>query len=1007
MVQKRTSKVGEEIDKLKDKVRSKLYEMAQDVVRDQEFGVSVIDVQAKVIPSELDSDNVIIHTAVRLDSSDLDFEFNGSGGKLLPQGGYTVTVDLPFRYKINDGDNILDVVEQEYDRIQAELKGVVKAVACNPERSAEYLPPTGTIITRHLLVGFKGTYALESLGIDGEAISQFTVQHFFGENGKIQLSVSENRLKKIGGNPLFAINDLRLDGGATLQNHSERGVQFEVDIIQAGNEDAQLKEEADRRLFAQTVRFNAKGIPQGINFRVAEERKIALRTARVAKQLDTGAGAGYSFGAIGLFAGYDRSIQTVYEARHINANRKEADDNLATWILASETDDLQQCCELIGQLRGAAGSQGAVFHATSRNDDAADLSAQVGKTFGTSHICLQMVVKFGKSIQKCNTIKRSLQISPGGKAATFTYDALDGKKFITTLMGFDVGLRVPSSLKVKIGDYRDEIVHQIESSFSVGNWLENLDLKEKVDDTLYEIIKEYVEKIALSFDATQEHAQWGRVILKASGIGAGLRNDMVISKMMAGDFSDAVASGLNFTTNTISRESFKAEVEFDFAGLLSYAMQRSQDVIDEKKTWEFDGKKFQIREITGEAVKKVESLNTTNFQVRSYYVTLAGEDGKPIPGVPTQALTTVVYTAKENIVARDKEVDRLIGMADALKFDTFVPFVPVRATGLYADLCRIFRWIEPLGSGQLTIATATTTAGHIQVLTQTPDEAQKFGEDVAKAVLHLGASPTPQLAAQTYDLGDQPESERLEIANFINKYFWGFGLNSLASTGWNNRIDPDEIKNIRRSIQKRLDDRNSDKQFEVNRIKAILPEGGVNSLPDGFILTAGASAILEEALSKSEKETSAAHAIYERTYNREVEHEKFIRDMGQWAREIAEDPEVKTMRDRLLCGERPNDEEILALLGQFMGMAAENTQGSTVIFSDDKDLQSLVRWTILHAMAGEKNVLGMVNVQTELGSFAAGSSPDLSPAEIEKKWRHLQNSIAEEKQHLDHEAHGC
>ncbi len=68
MVQKRTSKVGEEIDKLKDKVRSKLYEMAQDVVRDQEFGVSVIDVQAKVIPSELDSDNVIIHTAVRLDS---------------------------------------------------------------------------------------------------------------------------------------------------------------------------------------------------------------------------------------------------------------------------------------------------------------------------------------------------------------------------------------------------------------------------------------------------------------------------------------------------------------------------------------------------------------------------------------------------------------------------------------------------------------------------------------------------------------------------------------------------------------------------------------------------------------------------------------------------------------------------------------------------------------------------------------------------------------------------
>jgi hypothetical protein len=37
-----------------------------------------------------------------------------------------------------------------------------------------------------------------------------------------------------------------------------------------------------------------------------------------------------------------------------------------------------------------------------------------------------------------------------------------------------------------------------------------------------------------------------------------------------------------------------------------------------KKTWKFDGRMFQIREITGEAVKNVESLNTTHFQVRSY-----------------------------------------------------------------------------------------------------------------------------------------------------------------------------------------------------------------------------------------------------------------------------------------------------------------------------------------------------------------------------------------------------
>ena len=91
-----------------------------------------------------------------------------------------------------------------------------------------------------------------------------------------------------------------------------------------------------------------------------------------------------------------------------------------------------------------------------------------------------------------------------------------------------------------------------------------------------------------------------------------------------------------------------------------------------------------------------------------------------------------------------------------------MPFAPVRAAGLRASLLRFFRGIEPLGGGHITIANATSTAGHIQALTRTPDEAQKFGEDVAKAILCLGDSPTPLLAAQTYDLGGKPESERLD-----------------------------------------------------------------------------------------------------------------------------------------------------------------------------------------------------------------------------------------------------
>ena len=476
-----------------------------------------------------------------------------------------------------------------------------------------------------------------------------------------------------------------------------------------------------------------------------------------------------------------------------------------------------------------------------------------------------MAAQFGELIKNCKTIKRSLQISLDRESATFIYDALDGRQFINTLMDIDAGLKAQPSLKATIHQYTEEMTDQIGNSFSVGNWLQNFDLKEKVGSKLYDIVKESVEKIALSSDATREHGKWGRLILKASGIRPLPGHDTLIAKMMTGDFSDAVAGGLNLTTNTITRDNFKFEVKFDFAGLLSYAMLRSHGVIDEKKTWKFDGRMFQIREITGEAVKNVESLNTTHFQVRSYYVASVGEDGASIPGVPQQAITTVVYTSKEKEVASDKEASRLVGMAGALNFDTFVPFAPVRATGLGAALLRFFRGIEPMGGGHITIATATSTAGHIQVLTRTPDEAQKFGEDVAKAILCLGDSPTPQLAAQTYDLGGKPESQRLEIANYINKYFWGFGLRSLACTEWNNRIDPDEIKTIRRNIRKRLEDRSVDTQAEVNRIKAILPEGDVNALPDGFILAAGASAILKDALITSENEASAAHAVYERT----------------------------------------------------------------------------------------------------------------------------------------------
>jgi hypothetical protein len=112
------------------------------------------------------------------------------------------------------------------------------------------------------------------------------------------------------------------------------------------------------------------------------------------------------------------------------------------------------------------------------------------------------------------------------------------------------------------------------------------------------------------------------------------------------------------------------------------------------------------------------------------------------------------------------------------------------------------------------------------------------------------------------------------------------------------------------------------------------------------------------------------------------------------------------MRARLAAGDKPSDEEVHALLGDFMALAAESTQGSTAIFSDDKDLLSLARWTILHAMAGEEHVLGMVRVDAELGSFAAGSSPDLTPEKIAERRTKIMNEVGAQKQQLNHDAHG-
>jgi hypothetical protein len=56
MAEKRTSKVGEKVDRLKDTVRAKINDMARDAAKNLQFGVSIINIQAKEIQSEVDSD---------------------------------------------------------------------------------------------------------------------------------------------------------------------------------------------------------------------------------------------------------------------------------------------------------------------------------------------------------------------------------------------------------------------------------------------------------------------------------------------------------------------------------------------------------------------------------------------------------------------------------------------------------------------------------------------------------------------------------------------------------------------------------------------------------------------------------------------------------------------------------------------------------------------------------------------------------------------------------------
>ena len=1007
--EKLSEKLGEKLDE----IRSDIIEMARDYIRKLKLSASIAEVQLYVSPDKQVSDGYTIQTEIILDFSDLDIEFNGSRGGILPKGGYTLTVQFPYQYEEMPCDHIDGMLKQEIERIKLQLKNAFNAVTFNPERDADNLPPAGTIIDRDLLVEFDGNYGAEDLGISGKVNSKLSIKHHFGENGKISVGIGENRLLKLGGKLNCTFNDLSISGGTTIENQVERNIQFEIDLSDSKGKTSVLK------LLKQTVRFDEKGLPQRIHYHVADDSFNVLRTARIAKQLKTNVGGGYQLCGVGLSGCGRKDILSIYESRHTNANLRQADQNLATWIRAVEAGRLNERIKLLNELRQADGVNGGSFQVTARNEDAAELAAKFGNTYGTGYVCLEMIAKFGEQIKKCKTIKRKLELSKNGEFATLTYDALDSTKFITILMDLFIGAKVQSSLKDEISKYTDDIVEQVENSFKDGSWLENLGLKEKVGDKIYKLIKKNVEKIALSFQANREHCEAGRIILKASKIGRNALHNEIIAKMMEGDFADAVASGISLTTNVIQRESFKSDINFDFVGLLSYAMERSHEVIDEKTIWEYNGNKFQILEKSGAADKKVEGLNTTNFHVRTYYVKSIDQSGEPIPEVPTQAITTLVYTSKENQVALEMEAERLIGMATALKFDIFVPFKPERASGLGAKALRIFRGIKTLGGGEINIAAGTSTAGHVKALQRTPEEAEKIGQEVTRAILELGESPTPQLAAKAYEFGGKTEAERLEIANFINKYFWGFNY-KFAVTGMNSRIDADEIKKIRKKIQRHIDappqrrihseddaSENEKIKTEAARIKAILPADGVKTLPDGFILAAGASAILSYALSHPDNELSIAPETYERTFHRKVKNEKFIRDMGQWARTIAKDPDVAILRAHLQKGEMPEDEAVLKLLCKFMEMADESTQGSTAIFSDVKDLHSLIRWTILHVMAGEENVIGMVSVDTKHGCFAAGSSPDLSPIEISGKLEALKSNIGEHKKRYEKKAHDC
>lgn len=934
------------------------------------------------------------------DASNLKVQFDDVEGQILAKGGYNIIVTMPYHYNLGQHDDLADVIHQEYKRIKTQLKNTFTAMTYNPQRNSGELPPPGTIINRQLLVRFKGKYPFQKLKPSGEITTQFTIEHQFEEDGKIILNINESLLKKIGGEVELCFNDLGIKGGTNLENHSEKGIQLTIDVNQSGEGDETLKEvEAARRLLAETVRFSEKGLPQAINYRVCENLRNIERYVRITKQLDASIGARYSFGAVGLSTGRDKKIQTVYETRQNGANRKEINKNLSVWTQAAEKENLSECSKFIGKLRRGDRVAGAIFKASARNEEAIKLTAKLGKSLGTEYVQLEASINFGKQIKNCSVIERRMQISPDQGSATLTFDALNSKKFLNTIMDFVVGLKVQSALKNTIGQYSENIIGQIEDSFCAGRWLENLDLKTKVGDQLYNIIRENVEKIACTISVTSEHDNWGRIIFQVSGIRPNPDHDILCAKMMSGDFSDAVASGLHLSTNIINREEFKSKIEFDFVGLLTYSMLRSRDVIDEIKVWEFGGKKFQVNEMSGDVTKDVDGINKTDFRVRTYYINSVGDDGRPIPNIPQQAITTVVYSSKEYRVSSDPEAKSLVGMAQALKFHTFVPLEPK----------------QTMGGGTIEIAAAISTEGHIKAIKRTPEEAQKIGRATARAVLQIGDSMTPMLAAQLYDINGKTLSERLEIAEFIKMCFAELKFDTFASIGWNlnNRIDPEEVEKVRGKIKTYLKKphrswkSSNQGQVDIEYIKQILPQGGVSALSDDFILSAGSEAILDRILNLSEDEQTVEAAIYERTFNRKIKHERFVREMGQWAMSVSDDQDVVALRQRLMRGVSPKNNEIHALLAGFVEMGSENTQSSTAIFGDAKDLQSLVRWTILHAMAGEENFIGFVKLKAEEGSFIAGTSQELTPVRIEDKWQELQDLIGKTKVGLDNEAHGA